>query len=202
MLAAAQGAQTFATALWENMAAPSGSVKHPGRLANEAKQFLAERIRERYQGAHNAGRVMVLDEGMEWQAMSATAEDSELTDARRYSGEELARLFNVPPQLIGENQFGSFSNVETAGRFFATFCLSPWAKRVEAEFQRSVFVPGDDHHLMIDLAGLQRGDDQARWASYAIAKQYDVLSTDEIRAQEGWNPVATPAEPIPGADEP
>jgi HK97 family phage portal protein len=203
VLAAAQGAQQFATSLWENQAAPSGSIRHAGRLNPEAKQFLAERIRERYQGAQNAGRVLILDEGMEWQPISATAEDSELTDARRYSGEELARLFHVPPQLIGENQFGSFSNVETAGRFFATFCLAPWAKRVEAELQRSVFLPGDDHHLMIDLGGLQRGDEQARWAAAAIARQYDILSVDEIRAEFGWNPAATtPREPIPGGNEP
>jgi HK97 family phage portal protein len=202
VLRAAQGAQLFATSLWENMAAPSASLSHPSKLNAEAKTYLREQFRERHQGARHAGSVVVLDEGMKLTPISATAEDSELTDARRYSGEELCRLFNVPPQLIGENQFGSFSNVETAGRFFATFCLAPWARRIEAEFQRSVFVPGDDHHLMVDLSGLQRGDDQARWSSYAIARQYEILSVNEIRAQEGWNPVATPVEPIPGAEEP
>lgn len=201
VLAAAIGAQNFSLATWQNGISPSGALKHPGKLNPEARSYLAESIQEAHSGAARARRLLVLDEGMSYDPMLPTAESSELVASRQFSGDEIARLFNVPPPLIGELRYGSFTNVETAGRFFTTFCLSVWAKRIESEFQRSVFTDDDpDHHLMIDLAGLQRGDDAARWASYGIAIDKGILQVNEVRELEGWNPIPTPAEPVPGAE--
>ena len=194
VIAAAEGGQTFSNALLRNGANPSFALRHPGRLNPEARSYLAESLTSKHEGASNAGKVMVLDEGMEAVPISMTAEDAELLASRRFSGEELARLFNVPPPLIGDLTHGSYSNVETMGRYLATFCLAPWARRIEAEFSRSVFLPDDPHHLMVDLAGLQRGDEAARWQTYKVAIEAGILSVNEIRGIEGWNPLPAGAE--------
>lgn len=189
VLHAAAGAQTFSSSIWDNSANPSLALRHPGKLNAEARSFIRQEITQLHGGAANARKVLVLDENMAAEAISLSAEDSELLASRRFSGEELARLFNVPPPLIGDLTHGTFTNTETAGRFFATFCLSPWARRIEAEFSRSVFPDGDGHHLLIDLAGLQRGDAAQRWASYSIAIEKQILTVNEIRSLEGWNPL-------------
>ena len=194
VIAAAEGGQTFSNALWRNGANPSFALRHPGRLNPEARSYLAESLTSKHEGASNAGKVMVLDEGMEAVPISMTAEDAELLASRRFSGEELARLFNVPPPLIGDLTHGSYSNVETMGRYLATFCLAPWARRIEAEFSRSVFLPDDPYHLVVDLAGLQRGDEAARWQTYKVAIEAGILSVNEIRGIEGWNPLPAGAE--------
>lgn len=200
VLNAAEGAQTFAASIWANSANPSLAVRHPGKLNAEAKGFLREEVTRMHGGAANARKVLVLDEAMSADPISLSAEDSELLASRRFGGEELARLFNVPPPLIGDLSHGSFTNVETAGRFFASFCLAPWARRIEAEFSRSVFPDGDGHHLLIDLAGLQRGDAAGRWATYAIAIDKGILSVNEVRSLEGWNALPDAAgELVPGA---
>ena len=200
VLNAAEGAQTFASSIWANSANPSLAIRHSARLSPEGKGFLREEMTHLHGGAGKTGKVLVLDEGMQAEKLSMSAEDSELLASRRFSGEELARLFNVPPPLVGDLSHGSFTNVETAGRFFATFCLAPWARRIEAEFSRSVFPDGDGHHLLIDLAGLQRGDAAGRWATYAIAIDKGILSVDEVRSLEGWNALPDSAgEVVPGA---
>ena len=198
VLHTALGAQRFAGAVYDNFAAPSGAIRHAAKLNPEAKAYLATKFEERFQGGSNAGRTIVLDEGMTYDPLgSMSPEASELLASRRFSGEEIARLFNVPAQLIGENQFGSFSNVTTAGQFFSKFCLAPWVKRIECEIQRSILVDDDTHHVELDLSGLMRGDDTARWAAYAIALDRKVLSVNEVRAAEGYSPTDTP-DAVPG----
>ena len=155
-----------------------------------ARGYLRSEFERRNSGAVNAGSVLVLDEGIQVKPLSMSAEDAELIASRRFGGEELARLFNVPPPLVGQLEFGSYSNVETMGRYLSQFCLAPWARRIEAEFARSVFLPDDPHHLMIDLAGLQRGDEAGRWATYGIAIDKGILTVNEVRAGGRLQPAA------------
>ena len=73
--------------------------------------------------------------------------------------------------------------------WFAQFSLAPWAKKIEAEFSRSVFGSASaDCSLEIDLSGLMRGDYPARWAAYAVAVQKGILDPNEVREAEGYNP--------------
>ena len=196
------GIQTFSSAVWTRAAVPSGILKHPGALSQDAKDNISRSFTTRFGGAANAGGTPVLEEGMSWEKTAMSPEDAEVLASRRFTGEELARLFNVPPSLIGELSFGSFTNVETAGRFFATFCIAPHVRRIESEFARSIFL-GDEHHLVLDTAGMQRGDEAGRWATYQIALANNVLSVAEIRQAEGWPPRPdTPGEPVPGGVEP
>lgn len=103
--------------------------------------------------------------------------------------EELARLFNVPPRIIGDLQYGTFSNVETLMRRFAQNTLSPWIRQIESEFSRNIFgASRDTHRLELDLSGLMRGDPTQRWQAWDIAVRNNILIADEVRQEEGWNP--------------
>ncbi len=97
-------------------------------------------------------------------------------------------------------QFGTFTNAETAGRWHSSLCLANWCRRIEAEFQRSVFGTDSDFHMMIDLSGLQRGDDAARWQTYALAIQNKILTVNEVRQIEGFNPLPNGGEVVPGSE--
>lgn len=133
--------------------------------------------------------------------ISVSPEDAEVLASRTYSGEEIARLFNVPPPIIGDLSHGTFTNSETAGRWFAQFTLSPWANKLENEFQRSVFAdPSGATHIEIDLSGIMRGDYAARWTANVAAVQAGILTADEVREQEGFNPLPADAEPMTTAN--
>lgn len=114
-------------------------------------------------------------------------EDAELLASRRFSTEEIARIFNVPPPMIGDLTHGTFTNSETMLRWFAQGCLNHWTRKIEAEFTRSIFTD-PALELELDLSGLLRGDPEVRWASHKIAVEAGILDANEVRQLEGWNP--------------
>ena len=196
--------QTYTTALWRNGTAPSGVLKAAKSLTKEAAERLATSWQTSYGGSHNGARTVILEEGMDWTAVSVSPEDAEILASRRFTVEELTRVFGVPPPIVQDYSHGTFTNAAQAGLWFAQLTLLPWVKKIEAEFARSIFDPSSDCHLELDLSGLTRGDYSARWAAYQIAVQTGILDPDEIREAEGWNPRPTAPAPtggevVPGA---
>ncbi|OAN86309.1 phage portal protein [Erythrobacter sp. EhN03] len=171
-----------------NGANPSGVIEHPGTMTAEQRTALREQFQSRHEGAVNSGRALILDGGLQWKVAQISPEDAELLETRRFGVEEIARLFQVPPPIIGDYTHNTFTNSETAGRWFATFCLAPWARKIEAEFSRSLFPSGSPYELELDLSGFLRGDPETRWNAHKIALEAGVLDADEVRQVEGWNP--------------
>lgn len=190
VIAAGLNVQEFAGAMYANGVNPSGALKTETQLSKEARQHLREQMRQMYAGPSNAARFMVLDQGMQWQQISISPEDAELLASRRFTTEELARIYQVPPPLVGIWDHSSFTNSETAGRWFAQHTLTPWIKKLEAEFTRSVFSTESrrTHEVEFDLSGFLRGDHEARWKAHEIAVKNQILTPNEIRNTEGWNP--------------
>jgi HK97 family phage portal protein len=188
--------QEFSGAQWRNGVTPAGAIQMEGSMTPEQFGRLRDQFNSIYSGAHNARKVMILDNRATWQTLSVSPEDAEILASRRYSVEELSRLFGVPGPIIGDLSHGTFTNSETAGRWFAMFTLMPWARKIEAEFQRSVFTNAT-RHLEIDLSGLQRGSYAERWQANVAAVQAGILTANEVREQEGYNPRpdTAPAEP-------
>lgn len=181
--------QEWTGAMWRNGATPSGALKFPGPLAPETMRRLREQVSSGYTGTHNARRVLLLEGGAEWQAISVSPEDAEVLASRRFSVEELCRLYQVPPPIIQDYTHNTFTNAAQAALWFAQFSLGPWVRKLEAEFSRSVFT---DPAMMleIDLSGLMRGDYEARWKAHEIAVKNQILDANEVREVEGWNPRA------------
>ena len=181
-------ANRHASKFLANGANPSGVLESASQLSPEQTKNLREQFDERFSGARNAGRALILGGGLSWKPAQISPEDAELLETRRFGVEEIARLFQVPPPIIGDYTHNTFTNSETAGRWFATFCLAPWARKIEAEFSRSLFPMGSPYELELDLSGFLRGDPETRWNAHKIALETNVLDADEVRQVEGWNP--------------
>jgi HK97 family phage portal protein len=191
--------QNFSNALYLNGANPSGALEVDGTLSDPARNQLRQSFKEAFSGSSNAAKTLILESGIKWKQISCSPEDAEFLASRRFTTEELARIFNVPPVIVGDLSHASFTNSETLLRWFAQSTLSPWIKKVESEFSRSVFTQSSrsTHKLEIDLSGLLRGDPAQRWAAWKIAVDANILTADEIRAEEGWNPKGSSAAPSP-----
>lgn len=181
--------QQWTGATWRNAATPAGVIETAHTMSQAQFDRLTHAFAQRYSGTENARRTMILDSGLTWKGVAVSPEDAEVLSSRRFSIEEVARLFGVPPPIIGDLSHGTFTNSETLIRFFAQSTLAGWCSKFEAEFSRSVLGAGNpDLSITLDLSGLLRGDPEQRWKSYAIAAQHDILSLDEIREAEGYNP--------------
>lgn len=185
---AVQASNDFANSFMQNGAQPSGVISSAAKLDQEQLGKLQSQFGQKYSGTRNAGRTLILDGGLTWAASQISPEDAELLETRKFGIEEICRLFQVPPPLVQDYSHNTFTNSETAGRWFAIFCLAPGARKIEAEFARSVFASGSNFEMELDLSGFLRGDPATRWNAHAIALQNNVLDPDEVRQVEGWNP--------------
>lgn len=177
--------QRFAGAMYRNGATPRGALVFKHRLNHDQIQRIKEMWRELFTGSDNAAKTLILDQDGDFKPFSVSPEDAELLASRRFTTEELARIYNVPPPIVGIWDHSSFTNSETAGRWFASFTLTPWIRKIEAEFSRAML--GRGYSLEIDLSGLTRGDYSARWAAHKIAVDADILTRNEVRQVEGYN---------------
>lgn len=183
-------ADGYSKSLFRNLGLPSVVLKHEGKLSLEAAQRLKHNWLDRYSGS-NRGAPAVLEEGLDITSIDQISpEDSELLAARRFSVEELARIFDVPPVMVGDMSHGTFTNAETQTRILAQGCLSFWCRKLEAEFARSVLSETErgSYEIDFDLSGLLRGDPETRFANWKIAIETGILTPEEVRQVEGWNP--------------
>ncbi len=185
--------QDFAGNAWENQATPSGAIEIASSLTQPQFDRVTAAFDRRHTGVGNARRVLVLDNDAKWKPLSVSPEDAEVLGSRRFSVEELCRLFQVPPPIVQDYTHNTFTNSAQASLWFAQFSLAPWCRKIEAEFARSVFNANDGTHLEIDLSGLMRGDFETRWKAWEIAVKNDILDRNEVRDIEGWGPRAVTA---------
>lgn len=194
--------EAFGEYLYANRATPSGIIAFKQSLSEDQRDFIRHGIDRNWAGVRNSGKVLILDNDADFKSLTITPESLEMLAARRFSTEEIARLYGVPPPIIGIWDHSTFTNSETAGRWFAQFCLAPWIRKIEEAFRRSVFSAADrgTHEIEFDMTGFLRGDAEARWKAHEIAVKNRILTANEIREVEGWNPrpeldAAPPADP-------
>jgi HK97 family phage portal protein len=184
----AQALQDWSSSMWRNGLKPSGWFTASTYL-KEPDRVRAQAIIDSYAGSMNAGRPVLLEGGWKWETAASTLADAETLASRRFSVEEICRVFGVPPPIVQDLSHGTFTNSREAARWFAQFTLAPWARKIEAEFRRSVFSAAEPNVILeIDMSDLLRGDAEARWQSHKIAVEAGILDPDEVREIEGWNP--------------
>lgn len=190
-LGLAIASETAGAKLMRNGQFVSGVYRHPNRLSEEAYHRLKESIREQG-GAAGAGNARILEEGMEFSAVSMSAKDLQFLEQRDFQRYDIAMFFGVPPHMLGatEKQTSWGSGIEQQGIGFVTYTLNDWLKTWEEAIKRDLI--DEREWETIDARfftqGLMRGDVKARWESYVKARQWGILNADEVRALEDMNP--------------
>lgn len=186
---AAHTVNEFSNNVYHNGVVPSGVISTDAKLDNEQRGILQGAITSGFAGAKGAAKVLIMDQGLQWNGNAIVSpEDAELLSSRKWSVEELCRLFQVPPPIIQDYSHNTFTNSEQAGRWFAQFCLLPLVSKIEAAFNRALF-PDGEYELDLDMSGFDRGDPATRWNNHAIAATNGILTVDEIREVEGYSPL-------------
>ena len=176
------GAKFFA-----NGANPGGVLEHPGVVKDP------KRIRDSwnavYQGSGNAHRVAVLEEGMKFSPIGIPPEQAQFIATRKFQLNEIARIFRIPPHMIGDLEKSSFSNIEQQSLEFVIYTLDPWVVRWEQSIQKALLLPTEkmEYFVKFNVDGLLRGDYQSRMNGYAVGRQNGWLSSNDIRELENLN---------------
>ena len=179
------GARFFA-----NGAAPGGVLEHPGTVKDPQK--IRDSWNSVYRGTGNAHKVAVLEEGMKYTPIGISPEQAQFLETRKFQINEIARIFRVPPHMVGDLEKSSFSNIEQQSLEFVKYTLEPWVIRWEQSIMRALLTEDEKktYFAKFNLEGLLRGDYQSRMNGYAIARQNGWMSANDIRELENLDRIS------------
>ena len=186
-------AEEYGSKFYANGATPSGILEYPGTVKEPDK--VRESWNAGFGGSSNAHKIAVLEEGMKYTPISISPNEAQFLETRKFQINEIARIFRVPPHMVGDLEKSSFSNIEQQSLEFVKYTLEPWLVRWEQAMQRSL-IPQDDkskYFIKFNVDGLLRGDYQSRMQGYATARQNGWMSANDIRELENL-------DRIPGED--
>lgn len=172
------GAKFFA-----NGATPGGILEYPGTVKDP------ERVRESWNkgfSGKNSHKVAILEEGMKYTPISISPNEAQFLETRKFQIDEIARIFRVPPHMVGDLEKSSFSNIEQQSLEFVKYTLEPWIVRWEQSINRALLSQTEKstYFVKFNVDGLLRGDYQSRMNGYATARQNGWMSANDIRELE------------------
>ena len=184
--------EEYGSKFFANGAAPSGVLEHPGTIKDP--QRVRESWMSQFGGSANSNKIAVLEEGLKYTPISISPEQAQFLETRKFQINEIARIFRVPPHMVGDLEKSSFSNIEQQSLEFVKYTLDPWVVRWEQSIQRTLLTPEEKktYFVKFNVEGLLRGDYQSRMSGYATARQNGWMSANDIRELENLDRI--PAE--------
>ncbi|MDO5390258.1 MAG: phage portal protein [Eubacteriales bacterium] len=185
-------AEEYGSKFYANGAAPSGVLEHPGTLKDPAR--VRDSWNSTFGGSSNSHKVAVLEEGMKYTPISISPNEAQFLETRKFQINEIARIFRVPPHMVGDLEKSSFSNIEQQSLEFVKYTLDPWVVRWEQALYRTLLSEEEKKMLFFrfNVEGLLRGDYASRMNGYATARQNGWMSANDIRELEDLDRI--PAE--------
>lgn len=185
-------AEEYGSKFYANGAAPSGVLEHPGTIKDPSR--IRESWTQTFGGSANSNKVAVLEEGMKYTPISINPNEAQFLETRKFQINEIARIFRVPPHMVGDLEKSSFSNIEQQSLEFVKYTLDPWVIRWEQALYRVLLTEEEKkrYFFKFNLEGLLRGDYESRMNGYATARQNGWMSTNDIRELEDLDRI--PAE--------
>lgn len=178
--------EEYGSKFFANGATPSGILEFPGTVKEP------ERVRESWNkgfGGTNTHKVAILEEGVKYSPISISPNEAQFLETRKFQIDEIARIFRVPPHMIGDLEKSSFSNIEQQSLEFVKYTLDPWVSRWEQSIKRTLLSPDEkmSYFAKFNVDGLLRGDYQSRMSGYAIGINNGFMCPNDIRTLENMD---------------
>jgi HK97 family phage portal protein len=181
-------ADNMASGIFHNSGIPSGILKHPGRLSDEAYDRLKKSWAEQ-SGGKKSGSTSILEEGITYESVNVEPEALQFLQSRQFGVLEIARFLGVPPTKLFDVTAATYSNVENSNLEVATDTLDSWATNLEMEADVKILnYRYGGRFTDIDLYAIFRGDMQTRSAYFKSMIGIGAMTPNQIRAREGLSP--------------
>ena len=181
-------AERFGATFFGNGSHFGGILSHPGRLGEEAVKRLRTSLKDRAEGVQRSHDFIILEEAMKYERLGVPPEEAQFLATRQHQINEIARVFGLPPTLIGGNlEAGlTYQNAVQEAQRFVDQCLLPWGALCEQELNKKLLDPDerDTHYFELTFEGLLRGDVATRYGAYRTAIETGFMTPNEARARE------------------
>lgn len=183
-------AEEYGGRFFANNATPSGILSTSGTIKDPTK--VRDAWQAAYGGINNSNKVAVLEDGLQYQAISMPNSDAQFLETRKFQIEEICRIFQVPPHMVADLSKSSFSNIENQSISFVVHTIRPWLVRIEQAMNKKLFLEKEKGQCFVSFnaSALMRGDYKSRMDGYAIGIQNGFFSVNDVRRMENMDPIS------------
>ncbi|MBN9468990.1 MAG: phage portal protein [Bosea sp.] len=171
-------------------ARPSAILKVPAKTPPERRKEIKESWDEAHSGGQ-AGRTALIDDTMDWKAVSFSMVESDFLQLRKHAASEINRTFKVPETLNGNLDRGVWKNVEELTQVFLDFALTPWLDAWQNAYERVLLKVSERGQYFVEfkIDAIAKANLQARYAAYRQAAGGSWMTPDEIRKLDNLPPI-------------
>lgn len=187
-LGLAKALEEFAARFFGQGSSASGIIEYPGNLSREQAKDLVDGFEEGHRGLRRSHRPGILFGGAKFMKTTVDNDSAQFLESRRFAVEEIARIFRVPPSMLGVTTPGamSYASVEMNGIHFVQHTLRPYISKIEDGYQKLLT---NNAFIKFNVDGLLRGDQQSRYQAFSTGIQAGFLSINDIHRIEDMTPV-------------
>ena len=172
-----------------NSARPSGVLTTEQQLNDATAARMAQSWKDGHAGLQNAGKIALLEAGVKFQALSSTSSDMEFIASRQFQLQEFARIFRVPPHMIGELSKSSNNNIAQQSQDYANFTLTGYTRRWDSKLDVKFDLRASGLFVDYDWSTLTRADMTTRYNAYRTGIMSMFLTPNEARLDDGRDPM-------------
>ena len=183
--------EEFGDTFFKNGAKPSSVLSTDRALSEQAIERLKNSFKNTYSQLKNSNSTIILEEGLNFKPISISPEQAQFLASRKFSIEEVARCWNIPPHMLKDLSKSSFNNIEMQSQEFVTYTLMPYITRIENEMNYKLFRTNEVGKTFIEfnVNALLRGDVKSRNEAYKTAITNGYMSINEVRQKENLNSI-------------
>lgn len=183
--------EEYGNTFFKNGAKLSGVLSTDRSLSETAIDRLRQSFNNTYSQLSGSNQTAILEEGLTFKPVGISPDQAQFLASRTFSLEEIGRIWNIPPHMLGDLSKSSFNNIEMQSQEFVTYTLLPYLTRIENEMNLKLFRTSDIGRLFVkfNVGGLLRGNIKDRSEFYTKMINTGVMSINEVRALEDLNKI-------------
>ena len=183
--------EDFGAAFYKNGANANGILMSDNALDKKAYQNLEKSWNKSHKGANKSHKTAILEQGMKYETISIPQDSAQFIETKRFSIEDIARWFKLPPHMIADLSRATFTNIDAQDLNLVKHSILPMVINIEQEIDRKLFREQEksDHYIKMNLEGLLRGDIKTRYEAHRVGIQNGFMTPNEARRLEGMNPI-------------
>lgn len=173
----------YTSSIYKNGALPLGILKTAGRLTQPAIERLKSSWQSLYSGAQNAGKTVVLEEGLDYTPVSLKPSDLLLTENRKDTIGDICKLFNIPESLVDVTKI-KYGSLEQNNIHFLQYTLSPIITSIESGLNKSLLLEDEKrqgYFFAFDTSEVLRSTDREKYEAARVAVDGGLMSINEAR---------------------
>lgn len=177
------GESDYLENIYRNGAMPLGVLKTQGRLSKPTIESLRQSWQNLYSGIRNAGKTVLLEEGLDYQALSLNPNDLQLKDNKKDHRSEICKLFNLPESLVNADA-NKYASIEQNNIHFLQYSISPILSAFESAFNRVLLLEDekeDGYFFKFDEGQVLRMTQKEKYETIRIGLDAGIISMNEAR---------------------